>query len=496
MPGAIATGLSTPSQPRHAVRSVPAREQIAGDLINAKAPPEKYAEGVIATGFLAIARRFGHDIDKDMYLTHEDVIDTMSKVVLGLSVGCARCHNHKFDPITAEDYYALYGIFQSTRFSFPGCEPAQQPRDLVPLIPPSPKPPTPPKAQAKDPKDPAVKPPVVEVAYAVRDGSKPSNAKVQLGGDPKKLAAEVPRRWLEVFGGEEVPANAGSGRLQLAGWLTAKDNPLTPRVIVNRIWLQHFGRGIVKTPNDFGSRGSPPTHPELLDWLTSDFVESGWSIKAVHRRIMLSAAYQQAGSDRSDGTQHDPNNDLYWRFARRRLSAEEIRDSLLTVSGQLDLKPGGPHPFPPEKSWGFSQHGPFRAVYDNNQRSVYQMVMRNSRHPFLGLFDGADPNATTPQRQDSTVPTQALYFMNDPFFHKQAEKLAERLLALDEGKRLGELFRLTLQREPTKRETEILESLFERYGAELKTPATERPRVLWAAAARVVLAGNEFLYLD
>jgi len=464
------------------------RDQIAGDLLW-KDPPKVATPGWemlapfrtpppafdsrVATGYLAIARRFGHDTDKDMHLTFEDTIDTVGKTLLGLSIGCARCHDHKYDAITAKDYYALYGIFESTRFAFPGCEAKQQPRDLVRLQPLRP-----------------------ELAYAVVDGTV-KNAKLQLRGDPEKPGPEVPRRWLEVLGGQLVPANSGSGRLQLAGWIASPENPLTARVMVNRIWQNHFGKGLVQSPNDFGARGLPPTHPELLDWLAAEFVASGWSIKHLHKLIVLSAAYQQGSVSRPDALKADPNNDLYWRFDRRRLTGEEIRDSLLVVSGQLDRTPGGAHPFPPEKSWGFTQHNPFNTIYETDRRSVYVISIRNRRHPFLGLFDGADPNATTPQRQVTTVPTQALYFLNDPFFHKQAEKLASRVLVkADDATRLNELFLLALLRSPTAKDRATADAFLSRYSSQLTDPPAERPKIAWTALTRVVLASNEYLYLD
>lgn len=466
------------------------RDQIAGDLLwkadagvvktetgwallsPLRTPPPAF-DSRIATGFLAIARRFGHDTDKDMHLTFEDTIDTVGKTLLGLSIGCARCHDHKYDAITAKDYYALYGIFESTKYAFPGCEAKQQPRDMVRLQPLRP-----------------------ELAYAVVEGT-PKNTKLHLRGDPEKPGAEVPRRWLEVFGGEVVPANAGSGRLQLAEWITNPKNPLTARVMVNRIWQHHFGKGLVQSPNDFGARGMPPTHPLLLDWLAAEFVSSGWSIKHLHKQIVLSAAYQQGSESRPDALKVDANNDLYWRFDRRRLTGEEIRDSLLAVSDQLDRTPGGAHPFPPEKSWGFTQHAPFNTVYETDRRSVYVISIRNRRHPFLGLFDGADPNATTPQRQVTTVPTQALYFLNDPFFHKQADMLAARVLAKpDDAGRLDELFRLTLLRSPTAKDRTTADAFLNRYSTQLSDPIADRPKIAWTALTRVLLASNEFLYLD
>jgi hypothetical protein len=309
--------------------------------------------------------------------------------------------------------------------------------------------------------------PTQDLAFAVTEGT-PHDVKMHLRGDPEKPGVVVPRRWLTVFGGEPLPAKAGSGRLELAGWIAAKDNPLTARVMVNRIWLHHFGRGLVKTPNDFGTRGTPPTHPELLDWLAAEFVKDGWGVKKLHKRIMLSATYQQASATRADAVKHDANNDLYWRFDRRRLSAEELRDALLATSGQLDRKPGAAHPFPPEASWNYTQHVPFSTFYDSDKRSVYLVTLRNRRHPFLGLFDGADPNATTPQRQDTTVPTQALYFLNDPFFHAQAEKVARRALEKDDdAARLDELFRLVFQRAPTAKDREVATAFLARYMAAL-----------------------------
>jgi hypothetical protein len=251
----------------------------------------------------------------------------------------------------------------------------------------------------------------------------------------------------------------------------------------------------VKTPNDFGTRGTPPTHPELLDWLAAEFVKSGWSVKTLHRTILLSVTYRQGSASRPDAAKADPTNDLYWRFDRRRLSAEEIRDSLLATSGQLDRKPGEAHPIPPESSWSFTQHVPFGTFYDTDKRSVYLIQIRNRRHPFLGLFDGADPNASTPQRQTTTVPTQALYFLNDPFFHTQAAKVADRVRAKPTAERVNELFRLALQRPPTDKDRTFADAFLARYR---KAPG-DKPDAdtnAWPALARVLLASNEFLFVD
>ena len=259
--------------------------------------------------------------------------------------------------------------------------------------------------------------------------------------------------------------------------------------MVNRIWQGHFGHGIVRTPNDFGSRGERPTHPELLEWLSARFEKEGRSIKSLHRLIMSSAAYQRASTVSEMAATRDADNRLLSHFTRRRLTAEELRDSLLASGGNLDLTPGAAHPFPPEATWSFTQHGPFNAIYDNAKRTAYQMVQRQRSHPFLTLFDGADPNASTATRQLTTVPTQALYFLNDPFFHSQAARLTASLTALpDDTARLRHAFRTTLQREPTDDEQTWAEDFLKSY------PGTAEEK--WTACSRVLLAGNEFIHLD
>ena len=308
---------------------------------------------------------------------------------------------------------------------------------------------------------------------------------------------------MELFGGQQVPADAGSGRRQLAEWLVDPANPLAARVMVNRIWQYHFGKGLVQTPSDFGTRGQRPTHPELLDWLATQFLESGWSVKAMHRLMMLSAAYRQSDGDPSTeghakANALDPNNNLVWRFDRRRMSVEELRDSLLVASGQIDLTPGGPHPIPPAQSWSYTQHVPFAGVAETDKRTVYQMTLRNRRPPFMSLFDGSDPNASTAQRQVTTVPTQSLYFMNDAFFHAQAEKVARRVLGQpDDNRRLDELFRIVLQRLPTADERQTATTFLTNYREAISdTPVADQPLALWSACARILLSSNQFLYVE
>ena len=344
------------------------------------------------------------------------------------------------------------------------------------------------------------------MTYGMAEGT-PHNVRMQMRGEPDQPGVEVPRGFVKVLGGGPLaPEKSGSGRLELAQWLTRPDNPLTARVMVNRLWQYHFGRGLVKTPNDFGVRGLPPTHPELLDHLATQFITSGWSVKSMHRLIMLSATYQQAsviatGGSPVDGQasrlSYDP--DLYVPFPRRRLSAEEIRDAILIVSGELDLSPATEHPFPTPINWGYSQHGPFSAVYDHNKRSVYLMTQRLKRHPFLALFDGADPNATTAERLGTTVPTQALFFLNDPFVHTKAEKWATRLQASspDEKTRIEQAWLRAIGRPPTEIERTEAAEFLGAYRAELTAAKMNNIETRSLAAyLRTLIGSNEFLHVE
>jgi hypothetical protein len=301
-----------------------------------------------------------------------------------------------------------------------------------------------------------------------------------------------------MLGGATLPEqDSSSGRLQLADWIVDPKNPLTARVMVNRIWLYHFGRGLVATPNDFGRQGKPPTHPELLDHLASQFIQSGWSIKALHRQILLSRTYQ-LNSRREGSLAADPANELLSAFPRRRLDAEAIRDTLLLLGGQLDPSPGGAHPFPPQHEWKFTQHNPFKAVYDTNRRSVYLMTQRIQRHPYLAIFDGPDPAASTPQRQTSTTPLQALYLLNDPFVHEQAGHIAARLRAerVDDAARVESLYLLTLARVPTGQETTSALEFLERVRTKLDGPSDQLDQQAWQALVRAIIRLNEFVYID
>ena len=338
----------------------------------------------------------------------------------------------------------------------------------------------------------------VPMAYAMAEGT-PADARIQRRGEPDEPGEEVPRGFIAVLGGASPTALAGSGRLELAEWLTRPDHPLTARVMVNRIWQHHFGRGLVATPNDFGVRGRRPTHPELLDRLATDFVRSGWSIKAIHRQILSSATWQQATARADDGATTADARSLYAGFERRRLSAEEIRDAILAVSGRLDRSRGEGHPFPPPFEWGYSQHGPFGAVYDHDRRSLYLMTGRLKRHPFLALFDGADPNASTADRLGTTVPTQALFFLNDPLVHGAADSWASQLAQStpDRNARIVAATEGALARAPESDELAAANAFLDRYREALAAEGIANPdHEALAAWLRTLLAGNEFLHVD
>ncbi|RLS42097.1 MAG: DUF1553 domain-containing protein [Planctomycetota bacterium] len=341
-----------------------------------------------------------------------------------------------------------------------------------------------------------------EMTYGVTEGT-PHNVRMQMRGEPSQPGVEVPRGFIQVLGGGPLgPQASGSGRLELAQWITQPENPLTARVMANRIWQYHFGRGLVKTPNDFGMRGMPPTHPELLDHLATQFVKNGWSIRAMHRLIMLSATYQLASDIPQDSAAplHSADaHDLYAVFARRRLSAEEIRDSILDVSGDLDRVPGHEHPFPSPISWGYSQHGPFSAVYDHNKRSIYLMTQRLKRHPFLALFDGADPNASTADRLGTTVPTQALFFLNDPMIHAKSEHWATRIQSDggDETQWIERAWLTAFGHAPNSSELADALEFLAAYRAELAANQLDNiPARSLAAYLRTLIGSNEFLHVD
>lgn len=740
------------------------RQQIAGDILAKTAPPEQYADLVTATGFLAIGKRYGYKPSPDFqHLDFADAIDSLGRSLLGMSLGCARCHDHKYEPVTTQDYYALYGILQSTTWAFPGGEEQKRPSHFPSLLPPpetqrleqthaerlaaldkklsalatertsldtaifggapglgfedqaegkppgkpwlsqgknniessaqspynhlhpngklgvrvgggasgdgiryvlaaplhltpenqihfavdvrvpnasepssgahrlylgrgviastaadfslssdsfamkrsgkwetirklvpgewltlhvqidgksgritghigkpgdltalpetpippnwdktldtficdgnghtpgvppthdldnlgirySPipapdapavesKPPTPQQlarlkeidtqsANLTKERDSIKDEPVYPVAYAVSEG-KPTDVKVQKRGEPDKPGELVPRRFLSVLGGKGVEhPDTTSGRLDLADWITQDHSAITARVFVNRVWQWHFGTGIVPTPSDFGTRGDPPSHPELLEWLASSFVQSGWSVKALHRLILSSDAYAMDSNLSENTRAKDASNRWLSAFNRRPLDAESLRDAMLFVAGDLDTSPPQPHPFPPVASWKFTIHNPFHAVYDSDRRSLYLMSQRNRRHPFLTLFDAADPNMSVANRFPTITPNQTLFLMNSPFVAKRAQSLADHLLKTTDHQtsRIQLALETVHGTKPSPEQSAeiaaFLES-FPRGSASQKTGETDPElRTAWISIARVLLTSNAFLYVD
>jgi hypothetical protein len=257
----------------------------------------------------------------------------------------------------------------------------------------------------------------------------------------------------------------------------------------------------VPTPNDFGKQGKLPSHPELLDYLALRFIESGWSVKAMHRLILTSRTYQLSSTERIQNlVAADPSNELFGRFNRRRLDAESIRDTLLVLGGNLDRSIGDAHPFPPQKEWDFTQHKPFKAVYDSNRRSVYLMTQRIQRHPLMATFDGPDTSASTGARPASTTTLQALYFLNDSFVHEQAERLATRIVssrAHDDG-RIDLACELLFSRPPTADERQMAKDYFAKLPANAADGSSDEQVAAkrWASLIRVLLRTNELVYLD
>jgi mono/diheme cytochrome c family protein len=319
-------------------------------------------------------------------------------------------------------------------------------------------------------------------AMALNDSPTPLQPVVFLRGNPNNPGSAVPRQFLEVLSGpKRKPFTDGSGRLELARAIASKDNPLTARVLVNRVWLHHFGYGLVRTPSDFGTRSDPPTHPELLDWLAARFVQSGWSVKQLHRLMVMSQTYQQSSAVTAESLKLDPENRLLARMNRRRLDFEALRESLLATAGHLDETVGG-RPVDLFKE-------PF-----TQRRSVYGFIDRQNLPGTLRSFDFASPDTHSPQRFTTTVPQQALFLMNSPFVVAQAKALLARTEIAgmsDPAKRIEALYRLVHNRAPEPDEVNLALTFVE-------GPVEDKPGALsrWEELAQVLLSSNEFAFVD
>jgi hypothetical protein len=472
-------------------------EQLAGDLLSVEDGdrPELRTRRVIATGFLMIGPKALAETDKEQARLDivDEQIDVTSRAFLGLTISCARCHDHKFDAIPTADYYSLAGIFRSTnpfRDEVPNASMWQE----WPL----------PRGRGRPPL----------MVMAVREG-KPADLRIHKRGNRHNLGALVPRRFPRVLTPpDQQPAiRARSGRLELARWIASPDNPLTARVMVNRVWQGHFGTALVATSDNFGKRGEAPSHPELLDWLAARLVKSGWSIKAMHRLIVLSATYRTSSRPDEKALLIDPSARLRWRTALRRLDAESIRDAMLAVAGRLDRTVGGnesseflyqagevidrkrdffrPNQVRPEHPW----------YTRSRRRSLYLPVVRNALPDVLALFDAADPNAVTAVRNETTVPAQALFLLNHPFVRDQARGFAGRVLQQSGSdlERIRLAYRLALCRPP--REAEVLSAVafLKRYQALAVASgrSAEAARSdAWRSFCQTLMCGNEFLYVE
>jgi Protein of unknown function (DUF1549)/Protein of unknown function (DUF1553)/Planctomycete cytochrome C len=554
------------------------KEQIAGDLLPSSDDESVNNDRLTATGFLVLGPKMLAEDDPmkmEMDIIDEQV-DTVGRVFMGLTIGCARCHDHKFDPIPTADYYGMAGIFKSTRTmqnhkvvamwnerSIPtrveteavethkkevarqrdelnkkveqACVSIRQgARDVMAqaseawkvglrqavlsrclsLVPGG-------AAERTASRFSTLKTlyeikldreslarfekaaPPIPKTMAVEDRT-PTHLRVHLRGNHLTLGDEVPRRFPQALGGERgtVAELARSGRLELAEWLVRRDHPLTARVMVNRIWLGHFGEGILRSPDNFGHLGDRPDLPELLDWLATRFVNSGWSIKAMHRLIMLSSTYQMGTKHNPEAALADPDNRLLWHFARRRLEAEAIRDAILSVSGEFDPTMAGTLLPTKNHSYVNNTGNGGDLNYNVNRRSVYLPVIRSGLYDVFQAFDFADPSASNGKRIPTTVAPQALFMLNDNLVLRCSGAMAKRLLAqtdLDDPGRIRRAYQAAYGRPPLDREVERAENYLRRFNTELEArgvAAEARPARVWQAYCQAIFASSEFLYLD
>jgi len=485
-------------------------EQLAGDLLPAKSVAEE-RENLVATGFLALG---AHDLQT---LSHEqfvmdgidDQIDVTTRAFLGLSIACARCHDHKYDPITTRDYYALAGIFYSTAM-LPGVAHQREmagggyvnPIKLQVL----------PTAAGQPLAGQTGTHSMNDYQDRWRSGERkilfttdpnfamgveaaePRDCEIRIKGEPSDRGEAPPRGDVRIAGLphlQQVPADAG-GRLELARWLTAPENPLTARVMVNRVWQHLFGRGLVRTPDDFGVNAEPPTHPELLDHLASRFRDDGWSVKRLIRAIVLSRTYRQSSASQPAGQEKDPDNTLLWRMNRRRLEWEPLRDSLLEVSGQLiSDRPEGIQVMGIGGKSRQSQVASLLPV-DSPYRTVYLPVLRDKLSEEYSLFDFPNPCLLQGQREVTTVAPQALFFMNGDFVVGCARETAEQLLSTagpTDAQRAAWAYQRVLRRPPTDEETADAAALVTSLDRDLSDAYR------WSALIQALFATADFRYV-
>jgi hypothetical protein len=362
-----------------------------------------------------------------------DAADTTGAAFLGLTFGCARCHDHKYDPISQRDYYAMQAIFAATDRTYPDKVRLNRIKALNGLLSDAPVP----KELMSDPR--CTVEAESKAGHLLIHRDQPVDVHRLKRGELSKPAEVMdpglPRVFFATNGAARIEGVGTNGRrAALARWLTSRDNPLTARVFVNRVWAWHFGRGLVSTPNDFGIQGDPPSHPELLDWLAADVMEHGWSLKRLNRLIVSSSTYQMSSVAAGRGLTSDPEDTLLWHFPRQRLEGEAIRDAMLACSGKLNTEMGGPPVVPPldkdELTGLFDASDKWRVTKDKKQhdrRSVYLLSRRTFVYPMFAAFDAPEVMTSCAQRMHTTVPTQALTLLNSPLAREQAVEFAWRL---------------------------------------------------------------------
>jgi hypothetical protein len=574
-------------------------EQLAGDLLARQAAPQDREGLLVAAGFnrCGPVHQVGGNVD--LIALRQEVLTEMTGAVgsafLGLTVACARCHDHKFDPVSTKDYYSLQAFFtaaQPREIDLAG--PAERKaharqveewnaraapirQEIARLEAPYQQRLTAAKkarleepyrsALAADPKKrtpeqkmlaelaqgmikvswdelvdyltpadrqrradlrqrlhglEARKPQPVAQAWSVEEGKEARTAQVLKRGDPHKPGARVVPAFPPALGAEgpaRPPKDGGLDRLDLARWLTRPDHPLTARVIVNRLWQHHFGQGLVRTPNDFGLRGEAPSHSELLDWLACELVTHGWSLKHLHRLMVLSSTYQQTSSIADCGLRIadsktnpqwvDPDNRLLWRMSRQRLDGEALRDSVLTVAGRLNRRLGGPMvrvPLEPEVYELIFTEGEPDGLWpvnpdlrEHHRRSLYLFRKRNVRLPLFEAFDQPDTLTSCPVRAVSTFAPQALILLNGPFMQEQSRALAARLLreaGPGNAARVERAYRLALARPPRPVELRTALEFLDAQAELLRDRVDDAAAAALADFCLALLNRNEFVYLD
>ncbi|HCN29198.1 MAG TPA: hypothetical protein DIT64_10715 [Verrucomicrobiales bacterium] len=538
------------------------KEQIAGDLLGFENKRDQ-AEKIVATGFLAIGAKGHNTRDRRQFMMDlvDEQIDAMSQSMLGLTLACARCHDHKFDPVTQRDYYALAGIFLSseplygTYSQLQNLTPstlieldreagqiaalasisAREVQELKNRV-----------SQAaeaaeqvqrevlseRDAGNPAARFLRVRaardrastiqadldlfhedgtpraLAMGVLDRERPANTPLLVRGDIKQPSDIVPRGLVEVLceKGEPLSIGEGSGRLDLAYWIASKDNPLTARVMANRVWLKLMGQGIVPTPDNFGIMGLAPTHPELLDYLAVTFMEKDWSVKQLVREILMSRAYQLGSGHHAENYAKDPDNTWRWRMTPRRLEAEAIRDAMLAVSGELNLYPvdGSAVARAGEGREGLINLAREVASKPFNYRSIYLPIVRDQIPEFLNVFDFPDASLVSGERDSTNVPGQSLFLMNNPQVLALADAFARRIAEYegDGPQRLAYAYELVFARPPTEAEMTAIKRFWQEFprqaaGGKNTAQAQEQARkAALSAFCQGLFASAEFRYIN